>query len=125
MSAQKKGARVVLIAAGDSALPRQWREALKEGFAIHAAAELAALERRMNSLRPPILLLDLELPGLDGLEGVTALQDLYPLTKILLFSSFPTERGCVAALKAGVKSYCTKTISPCLLRKAVAAVQAG
>ena len=79
----------------------------------------------MSTLRPSVLLLDLALRRLDGLEELPAIQRLSPRTKIVLLTSAPDEKEEVAALKAGAKGYCDRDIAPSLLAKAVGRIQKG
>jgi DNA-binding NarL/FixJ family response regulator len=79
----------------------------------------------MANLKPAILLLDLALPGLGGVEGVPAVQRVSPLTSIILMTSTPNDREGLAALKVGARGYCSHGMDPALLRKAVMVVVKG
>lgn len=60
-----------------------------------------------------------------GLEGVSALRCLSPLTQIILLSHAPDDREAIQALKMGVKGYCHSNIDPRLLVRAVKLVRQG
>jgi len=116
---------MLLIASADDELRKRWTRALQDFFAILEASEQAELEQGMAGSKPSILLLDLNLPRLDGIESVSAIQRLSPSTKIIVLSSAPDEKEAISALKAGAMGYCNKDIEPSLLRKAVNVVQKG
>ena len=116
---------LVLIASGVAGLRKRWRQAIQGLFTVHEVAERSSLERSMANRRPVALLLDLQLPELDGVGRVAALQRLRPPTKIVLLTSHPDEREGIAALKAGARGYCDREIAPDLLRKALEVVQKG
>lgn len=125
MSDRGRAASVVLIASPIAGVRSQWSEALEERFPLYEVAERASLERSMASLKPAILLLDLALPGLGGVEGTPAIQRLSPITSIILMTSTSNDREGLAALKAGARGYCSLDMDPQLLKKAVTVVVKG
>jgi DNA-binding NarL/FixJ family response regulator len=58
--------------------------------------------------RPDVVLLDLSMPGLDGLEVITRVREAAPETGILVFSGFAAERMSVVALALGADGYLEK-----------------
>ncbi len=68
---------------------------------------------RLPDLSPQVVVLDLEMPELDGLDTLAALRKTYPRLPVIMFSS-QTERGAAATLDAlarGASDYCTKPSS--------------
>lgn len=121
-----KGCRAtVLIASAVAGVRSRWVQASQDFFAILEASERAELEQGMAGSKPSVLLLDLDLPRLDGIGSVPAIQRLSPSTTIIVLSSAPDEKEAISALKAGAMGYCNKDIEPSLLRKAVNVVQKG
>jgi len=116
---------VVLIASPIAGVRAQWNQGLQEKFPVYEAAERSALDKSMANLKPAILLLDLALPGLGGVEGVPAVQRISPSTSIILMTSTPNDREGLAALKVGARGYCSHGMDPNLLRKAVMVVIKG
>jgi two-component system secretion response regulator SsrB len=76
-------------------------------------------------LKPKVLILDLDLPGLDGIEIAGLIRDQCPDTKILVFSGMTDSATVRQALEAGVHGIIEKTASIDLLEKAINAVAAG
>lgn len=123
--ADRRGpAPLVVVASAVEGLRRRCCQALDGLFGLHEVADRAALERSVANRKAAVLLLDLDLPGLGGVEGVPAIHRLRPATKIVLFG-VPDEREAIIALKAGARGHCDKAIDPALLRKAVEVVHKG
>lgn len=61
-------------------------------------------------LEPDVLLLDLSLPELDGLEVLEALRERAPEVKVVVFSGYPTAQLAEAALARGAKRYLEKGV---------------
>ena len=79
-------------------------EKLRIVHAEDGAHALAAI-----SIDPPDLVLtDLRMPGMDGLELVTSIRDQYPLIPVVLMTSYGNEKVAVQALQAGAASYVPK-----------------
>ena len=66
------------------------------------AVELAA------SLRPDLLLLDLELPGMDGVAALRAVRAADPAARAIVFTAFDTDERILAAVRAGAQGYLLK-----------------
>jgi len=116
---------MILIASAVTKVRKQWADALKKRFTIIEVTEQAALKRRMTKNRPSVLLLDLALPHLGGVEGLSAIRRLSPSTIVMLLSRFPNDLEAIRTLKAGAKGYCHRDIEPSLINKALDVVQKG
>ena len=116
---------VVLIATPTASARKQWTEALEGMCTILAVAERGSLDRCLADLKPDILLLDLALHRLGGLEGVQAIRQLSPETKIVLFARSPNAKEAISLLRAGAWGYCGKAIEPLHLKKVVLTLQKG
>lgn len=66
-----------------------------------AATEVASLD-------PDVLVLDLSLPGLDGLEVLEEVGRTAPRTRVVVFSGYPAEQLAEAALERGARRYIEK-----------------
>ena len=66
------------------------------------------LIEKLKTQRPDIALLDISMPGKNGLEVLKELKQYYPRIKSLMLSMHPEDRFSVRAIKAGASGYLTK-----------------
>jgi DNA-binding NarL/FixJ family response regulator len=78
-----------------------------------------------QQLKPDILILDILLPGISGLEVLRQLHETQPDLKVLIFSAKSEKQIARGLLKAGVRGYVPKSARLSELRQAVDAVAAG
>ncbi|MEW5872625.1 MAG: response regulator transcription factor [Chloroflexota bacterium] len=62
------------------------------------------------AVRPDVILLDLQMPDMDGIQAATAIRAAYPQVAILVLTSFREDAQLYAALRAGVNGYLLKDI---------------
>ena len=115
---------MVVVASADAGLRERWVAGLQNHFAIQQVWD-REVERSLTDCKPDVLLLDRDLPGIGGVEGLSVLHHMCPSTRIIFFTSRYDEREAINALKAGVRGYCIKEIGSCHLRKAVRVIQKG
>lgn len=72
---------------------------------------------------PDIILMDVNMPAMDGFASVAWLNENYPLVKILVVSMIEKEETIVRMLKLGVKGYLCKDVEPKELGEALRAIQ--
>jgi two-component system NarL family response regulator len=116
---------VILIASHDAQLRARWRRILRGRFLAYEAGDKNELEHALANLKPAVLLLDLGLHRLGGIRSLTSIQQLSPLTRIIVFSNAPKITEEISALKLGARGYSKKTIGPALLKKAGIVIQRG
>jgi len=78
-----------------------------------------------EALRPDVMLLDLQLPSVDGVEALRMLRDRANPTRVLVLTSFTEPSKVVPALRAGAAGYLFKDVDPDALAQAIRAVHAG
>jgi DNA-binding NarL/FixJ family response regulator len=78
-----------------------------------------------EALRPDVMLLDLQLPSVDGVEALRMLRDRQNTTRVLVLTSFTEPAKVVPALRAGAAGYLFKDVEPEALAQAIRAVHAG
>jgi DNA-binding NarL/FixJ family response regulator len=91
------------------------------GSAGSAEEGQSAVER----LRPDVVLLDLELPGMNGVEAIPALLRSSPETKILVFTAYDTDERVFGAVRSGARGYLLKGASAREIAQAIRAVESG
>ncbi|MEU2546766.1 response regulator transcription factor [Streptomyces roseolus] len=78
-----------------------------------------------EELRPDVVLMDVKMPGADGIEALKRLRALANPAKVLIVTSFTEQRTVVPALRAGASGYVYKDIDPDALACAIRSVHAG
>jgi RNA polymerase sigma factor (sigma-70 family) len=81
--------------------------------------------RRVEALQPHILLLDVRMPDMDGLEVLPKIRARSPRTKILILAEDLAEEIIARALQVGVHGCVLKTVLPTELVKAIRTLHAG
>jgi len=75
--------------------------------------------------QPDVVLMDLQLPGISGVEATARLRAAHPEARVLIFSTFARDEEVAAALKAGALGYLQKSASRDELLKAIRSVAHG
>ncbi len=106
--------RVLLV--DDHAVVRKGLRALLDREAgIEVAGEAEDGEHAVRSaerLRPDIVLMDLEMPGIGGVEATRRIVDAYPDAKVVVLTSHASDEDVFPALKAGALGYLLKHSPP-------------
>ncbi len=76
-------------------------------------------------LRPDVLLLDIDLPGMNGIQLVQELAPRLPQTKIVMLTVSASERDLLDAVARGAAGYLTKDLSPEALLRSLRGTQRG
>jgi PAS domain S-box-containing protein len=104
--------RSVLIADDAPDLRFLLRHRLDRADHVHVVAEAADGEQAIELAlrhRPDVVLLDLSMPVLDGLEAARRIRAALPDTRIVVLSGYPDEVMRQRAMEAGADRYCEKT----------------
>jgi len=81
--------------------------------------------QQILELKPEVVMMDLEMPKMGGVEATAILKKQLPEAKVLVFTSIDDDASIFAALKAGADGYCLKTISGEMLAIAIQSVLSG
>ena len=84
----------------------------------------AALEL-LTSLQPNIVLMDIAMPELNGLEATSRIAKEFPETRVIILSMHASEEYVLQALRAGASGYLVKNAAPEELELAIRAVARG
>lgn len=90
-----------------------------DGVEIVTEAKGPAAAERIGKEGFDLLLLDLKMPGMDGLALLQHARKISPETMVVMFTGFPTVETAVEAVKKGAFDYVTKPFTPDQLRVAV------
>ena len=76
-------------------------------------------------LQPDIVMMDLEMPGMDGVEALKQMRDRDPDVHVIVFTAYDTDDRIVAALQAGAQGYLLKGAPRDQVFEAIRVVNAG
>lgn len=92
---------------------------------IGEAENGAIAVRLVRELRPDVVLMDVGMPQVDGIEAVRQICAENPSQRIIMLTSHDSEREILASLSAGAGGYCLKDVAPDRLYTAVRSIHAG
>ncbi len=111
---------------------REIREGLQlligssEGFTCnHCYASAEAAIPELPSLRPGVVLMDIHLPGMNGIEALRILKDKCPGTLFIMSTVYEDDENIFESLKAGASGYLLKKTAPSRIIEAINEVTAG
>ena len=81
--------------------------------------------RAVAELHPDVLLLDLEMPEMDGVAVLHRLHELHADVRVIVFTAFDTDERILAAVRAGAQGYLLKGVPRDQIFEAIRVVQAG
>lgn len=81
--------------------------------------------QRFREHRPDITLMDLQMPGMNGLEALSAIRLEFPEAKIIMLTTYTKDIQVLHAMKAGARGYLLKTLLDKQLLETIRAVHTG
>jgi len=91
------------------------------GSALNGQEALQQIEQ----LLPDIMLMDVNMPVMDGLEATRIAKEKWPSVKIIMLTTMQTRESAIGALDAGAEGYILKAIDPMDLAAAIRLVSRG
>jgi len=98
---------------------------LPEMEVVAEAADGRQALRLVRDLQPDMVLMDIAMPGLNGLEAAERIHNIHPQTKIIILSMHASEEYVAQALKAGASGYLLKDAATAELEMALKSVSMG
>ena len=97
-----------------------------EDFTLVAtAADGAEAIARAEEHAPDVVLMDLKMPGTDGVQATRAIAERLPDVAVLVLTTYADDETLIPALRAGARGYLTKDASAEEIEAAIRAVHAG
>jgi NarL family two-component system response regulator LiaR len=122
-------AKISVMIVEDQMLTRIGLRAVVESFAdltVVAEAENGQIAVEIaQSLKPNAIVMDVEMPIMDGIEATKQIKQLVPESNVLILTSHDLDDDVFAALAAGADGYCLKDASADALAGAIRAVSGG
>jgi len=104
---------------------RQILEQEKDMEVIAEAADGAEAIKLAGSTRPDVAIIDIAMPGVDGIEATRQIKSLYPQIAVLILSAYDDDQFIFSLLEAGAAGYLLKSVRGRELIDAVRQVHAG
>jgi DNA-binding NarL/FixJ family response regulator len=127
--AARENGPIRVVVADDHALIRAGVRALLgsigEVILVGEAADGDEAIRVVAETRPDVVLMDVHMPGLDGVSATRTIVANYPEVAVLVVSMLEDDASVFAAMRAGARGYLLKGAEPDELRHAIAAVASG
>jgi DNA-binding NarL/FixJ family response regulator len=110
-----------LICQGLQAVLAQEPELQVVGSACHGEAAIA----QVSALQPDVVLMDIRMPVMNGIEATRLIVEQFPNIKVLVLSTFDDDRDIAQAMRAGAKGYLLKDMPAPELIEAIRLVHRG
>jgi NarL family two-component system response regulator LiaR len=99
---------------------------ISEDFELVGEADSGVQALRMVAEhQPDVVLMDLVMPGMDGVATTRAVRERFPFVKVIALTSFPEDKLVQQVLEAGALSYLLKNVSADELGRAIRAARVG
>jgi DNA-binding NarL/FixJ family response regulator len=123
------GAKVRVLAADDQRVVREGLAMLlgllPDVEVVGTAANGEEALALADELRPDVILMDLRMPRMDGVEATRRLRASHPEIKIVVLTTYADDRSVIEALRAGALGYLTKDAGADEIRQALQRVASG
>ena len=91
-----------------------------QGFVLVGAfADVMSVELQVEELKPDIVLMDINMPGKNGIEATQLIKATHPQIKVLIQTAFDNDEHVFGSLKAGAEGYLLKSASADKIIKAI------
>jgi len=118
-----------VLIADDQRVVREGLAIVVEGFpdteVVGLAGDGAEAIDLVSSAAPDVVLMDLRMPNVDGVEATRAIRERHPGVAVVVLTTYADDDSIVAALSAGAAGYLTKDAARDDIRRAVEAAAAG
>lgn len=100
-------------------------DSIVDAEVVAEAANGTAAIREARTHRPDVVIMDLNLPDLDGIEATRRIRQLVPDTAVLVLSMLEDDESVFAAMRAGARGYLLKGASQGDIERAIQTVAGG
>lgn len=120
---------ITILLADDHPVVREGIGGMLAGYddieVIGQAASGPAAVLLVEELHPDLVLMDLRMPGGDGVDATREITTRFPATRVVVLTTYETDADILRAVEAGAAGYLLKDIAPEALARSVRAAAAG
>jgi DNA-binding NarL/FixJ family response regulator len=120
--------RSVIVVEDDSGLREQLVKILNSAHGIRCVGACPSAEEALRLIpaqKPDVVLMDIRLPAMSGIDCVAALKRILPTLQIIMLTVYEDSESIFRALKAGAGGYLVKSSPPAKLLEAIVDVSKG
>jgi DNA-binding NarL/FixJ family response regulator len=121
--------RITVLAVDDHPLLRQGIASILESAddieLVGQARDGAEAIDKHRTLRPDVTLMDIQMPGMSGIDALVAIRDAFPEARVIMLTVYRDESQARRAIKAGAAGYLLKSMVQKELREAIRIVHRG
>lgn len=92
---------------------------------VGAHADCLDVTSSIRNTKPDVVIMDIDMPGMNGIEAVKVIRNNFPTVQVLMFTVFDDDEKVFAAIKAGAGGYILKNADPKNLLHAISEVYNG
>ena len=92
---------------------------------VGAYADCLDVTNNIRNTKPDVVIMDIDMPGMNGIEAVKVIRNNFPTVQVLMFTVFDDDEKVFAAIKAGAGGYILKNADPQNLLHAISEVYNG
>ncbi|HVR44037.1 MAG TPA: response regulator, partial [Thermoanaerobaculia bacterium] len=101
--------KTILVADDDAAIRSLLRQVLQEdGYLVHEAATGLEVVEKVKAESPDLVIMDVRMPELDGIEALSRVKATNPRTAVLIMTAFGSSNAAIRAMELGAFDYVTK-----------------
>lgn len=91
-------------------------------FAEGSIAELVEFSKNHQEVQPDIILLDIQLPKMNGIEGISILNELFPNASIVMMTAYEDQDNLLNSFNNGASGFLTKNMSLSAVKDAILSI---
>jgi two-component system, NarL family, response regulator LiaR len=121
--------KIKVLIADDHALFREGTHSLidleKDMEVVGEASDGEQATEMVSRLQPHVVLMDIAMPGINGIEATRRIKEEFPATAVLILTAYDNDQYIIALLEAGAAGYLLKNVSGANLVNSIRSVHAG
>src|SRR5437764_15274522 len=107
---EQMGQRTIIVADDDASIRSLLKQLLAdEGYAVVEATTGTEVVEKVKDVNPDLVIMDVRMPELDGIEALSKLKVMSPKTSVLIMTAFGSSNNAIRAMELGAFDYISTT----------------